>query len=113
MELVEPEELEPFEPEGHWDLDSRWLVHSTDQVRLQLCDMRATGGAEAHVHDSDEQVFYVISGELRVSDGAGTEVTVRAGQALRIPPGVPHGTTNTAGRDTRYLALTYPAAPGG
>jgi mannose-6-phosphate isomerase-like protein (cupin superfamily) len=111
LQLIRTEEIEPFEPEGHWGLDSRWLVRSGHDVRLQVCDMEADGGAEAHVHDADEQVFYVISGELRVSDGSGTDVTVRAGQALRIPAGVPHGTTNTAATPTRYLAFTYPAAP--
>lgn len=44
-----------------------------------------------HEHEN-EQVSYVLSGVLRfqVGDG-GSEVLVRAGEVLHIPPGVPHG----------------------
>lgn len=41
-----------------------------------------------HAHDS-EQMTYVLQGALRMLVG-GEEVTVREGEVLRIPTGVPH-----------------------
>ena len=41
-----------------------------------------------HAHDT-EQMTYVLQGRLRMLVG-GEEVTVREGEVLRIPAGVPH-----------------------
>ena len=59
--------------------------------------LRAGGLVPRHSH-ANEQITYVLEGALRFRlwegledlDGAGREVTVRAGEVLCIPPDVPH-----------------------
>jgi quercetin dioxygenase-like cupin family protein len=41
-----------------------------------------------HTHES-EQMTYILQGALKVVVG-GEEVTVREGEVLHVPPGVPH-----------------------
>src|SRR5262249_6930942 len=42
-----------------------------------------------HVHHSEDEIFHIISGEVRfVLDGK--ELTVRAGQTILAPRGKPH-----------------------
>ena len=42
-----------------------------------------------HSHES-EQMTYILQGALKVVVGGGEEITVREGEVLHIPSGVPH-----------------------
>jgi mannose-6-phosphate isomerase-like protein (cupin superfamily) len=110
FEVVGPEDQQWFDPPGHWLVHSHWIVRGASAARVQLCEMGVGGGATTHVHEDEEQVFYVFEGQLRVEDGSGADVVVRADEALRIPAGVPHATTNPGDRVSRYLVVTS-AAP--
>ncbi len=58
--------------------------------RLLLAHVYLKRGALVPIHRHDsEQVTYVLEGALRVHVDA-EEVTVREGEVLRIPGGVPH-----------------------
>lgn len=50
------------------------------------------GKAKAHRHDAHETAIYVISGESITwyGEGLSQQLTVRAGEFLYIPAGVPH-----------------------
>ena len=52
--------------------------------------------ANAHLHENHETAIYVLSGEALMWFGAGLEesVTVKAGEYLYIPAGIPHLPTN-------------------
>ncbi len=55
------------------------------------------GRTKAHVHDSHESAFYVVSGdevELWTGDQLENRAVARAGDYLYIPPGVPHVAVN-------------------
>jgi mannose-6-phosphate isomerase-like protein (cupin superfamily) len=106
LEIVRPDEDDWFEPDGHWGVRSHWVVAKEAGARVQVCEMVAGGGAESDVHDDAEQTFYVVEGRLEVDDGAGTCVQVGAGEALRVPAGVPHVTTKPGEEKTRYLVVT-------
>ena len=60
-----------------------------------------------HSH-SDVEAFYVLEGSLEVfldSDRAGWR-TIKAGQSLTIPPGVPHAVRNASGAPVDSLIAT-------
>ena len=109
LERIGPEQRDWFEPQGHWQVRSHWIVR-TGAVRVQFCEMGAGGGAQAHVHDDEHQVFYVIEGALNVEDGDGGGVVVHAGEAVRIPAGVPHATRTAGEGSSRYLVVTSAAS---
>lgn len=69
--------------------------------------MLAQGGAEMHVHEESEHIFFVLKGELKVSDGKDTFL-VTEGNGLIIGAGDPHEVTGTGKIDCEYIAITSP-----
>jgi mannose-6-phosphate isomerase-like protein (cupin superfamily) len=108
LRLIDPAGLQPAVPPGHWGMSARTLAEHGGRLRVQLCEMEAAGGADAHVHADLDQVFLVLTGGLEVTDGEGAAVSVAAGQAVHVPAGTPHATV-PAGGPTTYFVLTFPA----
>ena len=111
MELVRIDDLEPSVPDGHWGVVSRF-VEQGQRLTVQFCHMAPDGGADPHVHNEQDQMFFVLRGALEVRGAADGVVVVRAGEALRIPAGACHATVSAHEGSTDYLVLTYPAAQG-
>ena len=61
-----------------------------------------------HLHPSTEHVQFVIEGECEYSLGDRDPVTVRPGQIVVVPAGVPHGIRNVGERRARYVAVNSP-----
>ncbi len=86
---------------GAADLGARLSVHE--------CLLPAGTGAPWHVHAHDDEVFYVIEGELEF--GLGDSITVLGpGDLAAAGPGVPR--KFRALRDSRVLVMNTPAGPG-
>jgi mannose-6-phosphate isomerase-like protein (cupin superfamily) len=110
LRLVRPDDRPGEVPPGHREVLARDLVPATTGARLQFCEMEAGGGAAAHVHDEENQVFFVIAGGLEVNDPQRGPVEVNAGQAVFIPAGVAHATENKGKTTATYLVITYAKA---
>ena len=65
-------------------------------------------GPDAHVHDGEDDVFYVLDGELTflLEDG---EVPAPAGTFVLVPPGVEHTFANWTDAPVRVLNIHAPA----
>ena len=65
-------------------------------------------GPESHVHAEEDDVFYVLDGELVfvLEDG---EVRAPGGTFVLVPPGVEHTFRNPLERPTRVLNIHAPA----
>lgn len=75
--------------------------------RSTFCD--GADGAPPHVHRRTTELFLVTGGELQVL--LGTEVvTLRAGDTLVVPPGVPHAFGAAPGCDAH---VQFVLTPGG
>jgi len=61
-----------------------------------------------HVHASDDETMYVLEGEMQVLIAAEPR-TVKAGDAVFLPHGVPHQLMNASGQSARYLILSVPS----
>ena len=61
-----------------------------------------------HVHDNEDELFYVLEGE-HVFQVGGEEHRAGPGQAVFAPRGVPHSQRRVVPRTGRVLALTSPA----
>jgi quercetin dioxygenase-like cupin family protein len=61
-----------------------------------------------HFHPAQSERFEMLEGEMTVRM-AGAERTLRAGEALDIPPGTPHAMWNAADTPARVVWRTTPA----
>ncbi len=68
------------------------------------------GGAAPHFHRSFSESFYVLSGEVRIHDGAGW-TDAGPGDFAHVPPGGVHGFANHSGAPASMLILFSPGAP--
>jgi mannose-6-phosphate isomerase-like protein (cupin superfamily) len=82
----------------------------TNGELLQIdCTSPSTGVKEPeHVHPFQESRFELLSGTLMVSI-AGEERPVRAGEAVTIPPNVPHYFWNGGDAEAHYIQEFRPA----
>ncbi len=92
-----------------------------DQVRFLLTGEQ-TGGAffmaEAtvppgsgnplHIHDREEETFYLQEGTLTVQVGA-TTLNALPGDLVQLPRGIAHSFQNTGNVDAKFLVVAAPA----
>jgi quercetin dioxygenase-like cupin family protein len=64
-------------------------------------------GVPPHVHTADDEMFYILEGELVVG-GTDGEAKVRAGSVVQLPRGVPHGFRNDTQMPARMLVISSP-----
>jgi quercetin dioxygenase-like cupin family protein len=87
----------------------------TTQVAMTYRRMpKHTGakGSYGHRHHTQEEIIFVLSGAVEVK--AGDEVvTVPAGAAIRIAPGVTQGTWNEGPEDAEILIISNRMEPEG
>ena len=80
-----------------------------------LAEWRAEGGppgpprtiAPLHLHNSDDEAWYVLEGVLCVRRG-NEIIDVPAGSGILVPRGTPHTYWNPAQTSARYLLLMTP-----
>src|SRR5882672_11743790 len=60
--------------------------------------------APLHLHQRDDEAWYVLEGTLRVQVGD-QEVEARAGSGVFVPKGTPHTYWNPAPEAARYLLI--------
>ena len=63
-----------------------------------------------HMHPETEHLQFVIEGELEWTLGGAAPVTVRPGQVVVIPAGVPHGIQNRSQKPGSYVSVNSPSA---
>jgi quercetin dioxygenase-like cupin family protein len=78
--------------------------------QFSLTEMLYPAGAVVprHVHHREDEVFYVIDGEITMQIGEDS-YRVGAGETIFAPRDVPHGFTVTSSNPVRYLILYTPA----
>jgi quercetin dioxygenase-like cupin family protein len=67
-------------------------------------------GAEVppHVHRHEDEAFHVLEGELEIRVGGHTK-TLRVGDTLFAPRGIPHSPKNATAQPVRVLLILTPA----
>ena len=64
-------------------------------------------GVSLHVHEHEDELVYVVDGEIEVTLGDGKMKAVPGVLAL-LPRGIPHGFTNTGSKPSRVLDVILP-----
>jgi len=85
------------------------LSEHTPRVNVSVITM-APGreGPESHVHQDEDDVFYVLDGELTFKLASG-DVAAPAGTFVLVPPGVEHTFANRTATPVRVLNIHAPA----
>lgn len=76
--------------------------------RWQMAGNRA--GAAPHIHRRFSESFYLLSGNVRIYDGA-RWLDAEPGDYVHVPPGGIHGFSNESGAPASMLILFAPGAP--
>ncbi len=70
----------------------------------------APSGPDTHFHRSISETFFILSGVVRLFDGAAW-IDARPGDCLYVPPGGLHAFRNESGAPASMLLLFAPGAP--
>ncbi len=66
-------------------------------------------GVSVHVHEREDELVYVLEGDLEVTLGD-QKMNASAGIMALLPRGIPHGFTNIGSRTSRILDVILPGA---
>jgi mannose-6-phosphate isomerase-like protein (cupin superfamily) len=96
--------------EGHRIGNVEFLARTTDTPRFTFGIIEIAPGRElqAHVHDAEDDAFYIVEGELTFLHEEET-VSAPPGTFVLIPPGVAHGFRNDGSAPVRMLNIHAPA----
>ena len=86
-----------------------WAFVQSDDLRVVREYMPPGGKEVMHLHSLAQQFFYVLHGSLTMVIDGGDQVTVSAGEGLRIPPGVPHQACNASNSGVEFLVIAQPS----
>ncbi|MEA2324886.1 MAG: hypothetical protein QOD81_4736 [Solirubrobacteraceae bacterium] len=100
--------------EAIWFLDTLVRIHARSEDtdgRYGLVESVAPPGHQPppHVHEHEDEGFFVLDGELTVWAGEADAVVLRPGDFLNAPRGVAHTFRVTSDAPARWLVTSAPA----
>ncbi|AXC10087.1 putative conserved protein, contains double-stranded beta-helix domain [Acidisarcina polymorpha] len=77
---------------------------------FSLFENRSGGQSKTpiHVHANDDETLFIMEGEMKALI-AGEEQTIKAGESVFLPRGIPHQLMNTSGLPAHYMLLCTPS----
>jgi mannose-6-phosphate isomerase-like protein (cupin superfamily) len=96
--------------EGHRVGNVEFLARTADTPRFNfgIIEIEAGRELEAHVHEAEDDSFFILSGTMTFSLGE-DEVAAGPGTFVLVPPGVEHGFRNDGEVPVRMLNVHAPA----
>jgi mannose-6-phosphate isomerase-like protein (cupin superfamily) len=93
-----------------WFLNTLHTVrvrHDEGEDGISVMETLAPHGdsPQLHVHHTEDEIFHVLEGELRVRAGD-TELRIGAGETILAPKGVPHTYRVESREGARWLVIT-------
>jgi quercetin dioxygenase-like cupin family protein len=109
--VVRPEDVPTYAPAAaHTGTVNRRLVRGQN-VEVILGEISPGGGAEAHYHDKEEQVIYLLEGRC-VVEIEGKSIEMHTGEAAYFAPGERHKIIAAFGPH-KILVIYAPPLPEG
>lgn len=96
--------------QGHRIGNVEFLARTVDTPRFNLSIIEIVVGRELeeHVHDAEDDAFYILEGEMTFTHGD-EEAVAGPGAFVLVPPGVKHGFRNDGDIPVRMLNVHAPA----
>jgi quercetin dioxygenase-like cupin family protein len=79
-------------------------MRSHTEIGLIMWNLLPGQANDYHVHPGSEHVQIVIEGELEYTIGDEPPVTIKVGDAVMVPAGIPHGVRNVSDKRASYFA---------
>ncbi|HCE5827402.1 TPA: cupin domain-containing protein [Pseudomonas aeruginosa] len=94
----------------HGDTYTLKLSHADTHGRFSLIEATVPpgGGPPMHIHKNEDEIFYVLQGELDVIAGS-EQYKARSGDLVLIPKNVPHCFRNNGLHAVKQLLIFTPA----
>jgi mannose-6-phosphate isomerase-like protein (cupin superfamily) len=73
----------------------------------EIATVAAAGGPPPHIHEREDEAFYVLEGEMTFQIGERT-VNAAAGTYLFAPRGIPHKFSNPSSNPAKALVIVSP-----
>ncbi|MDB5297210.1 MAG: hypothetical protein JWO31_3193 [Phycisphaerales bacterium] len=110
--LTKPLATDATAGDAYWLLNQRMrLLATADQTAGAYALVETTippgDGPPPHVHVGEDELFYVLDGELALVLGD-RRLRAAAGDAVFLPRGVPHTFANPGTRPAKFLVLSTP-----
>lgn len=111
--IVHETDLTAYTPPGHSGTRNVRLVEKDFCGAFEMIKGRIApgGAAEAHAHDAQHQVIYVLAGACDVRLGDGPAERCEPGAIIRIPPGLMHEVVSLGPEDLELIVLYSPPLP--
>ncbi|WP_144505642.1 quercetin 2,3-dioxygenase [Bacillus mycoides] len=71
------------------------------------CSAKKDAGPPTHIHENEDESFYVLDGEMTVFVGDKT-LSAKTGDYVFLPRGIPH-TFKVTSSEIKFLVTAYPA----
>jgi mannose-6-phosphate isomerase-like protein (cupin superfamily) len=96
--------------QGHRIGNVEFLARTADTPRFTFGIIEIAAGRvlEAHVHDGEDDAFFIIEGEMTFVVGE-DEIPAPPGTFVLVPPGVEHGFRNNGDVPVRMFNIHAPA----
>ena len=96
--------------EGHRVGNVEFLARTVDTPRFTfgIIDIAPGREVEAHVHDGEDDAFYILEGVMTVFWPEG-EIEAGPGTFVLAPEGIEHGFRNDGDQPLRFLNIHAPA----
>ena len=110
------EELEPYFPAGHFGVTCK-RYHGKDETNadkfwIGISEFEPGGGADWAYDDNPlEKVYFVLEGEMTVTDKEGNKYVVGPMQSISFPPTEGRGLVHASDKPAKMLVIiNYPQA---
>lgn len=84
------------------------LGYTAGQIGVCVWNLEPGQQNDYHVHPTTEHLHIFIEGECEYTLGDQPPVITRVGDAVMVPPGIPHGIRNISDKRASYVAVASP-----
>lgn len=104
------DEVQGYEPPGHWGTHNRRLVEGREAVAFEMIlgEMAPDGGSERHFHIRNHQVMFILSGEAVIEAEDTAPQRCRTGSVVQIPAGIEHSVRAEGTEPLKFIVIFSP-----
>jgi quercetin dioxygenase-like cupin family protein len=92
---------------GSMKTSIRWLIskeQGAPRFAMRLFEVQPSGNIGMHNHPEEHEMFF-LEGEIDLIKENGDKVTVKAGDAVYMPPNEKHGYENNSSEIVRFICM--------
>lgn len=102
---------ERYTPLDHFDMTTEVIFNpdlGSNHANITLSTLKTGAGGNDEVHETSDQIFYILSGTLQVNANGMRLHTLQKGDAILVQAGDVHSVINEDEGECAYIAITVP-----